>query len=364
MSFLRQCWYVAAWDNEVPPQRPLGRMLLGERLVIYRTAEGVVHALDDRCPHRFAPLHMGKVCGDAIRCGYHGLEFGPDGSCIRNPHAPGNIPAKARVRHYPVVERDSLIWIWMGDPERADPDKIPRFESMDPATHFVGKGYLLARAHYQLEVDNIMDLSHIDYLHPGTLGGASDPNAETSVVQQGDRVISYRLARNERLSPELEARNRLEPGTRVDRWLDVRWDPPGVMELQVGFAAAGTPEPRKTGRPRFFQHLFTPETETTTHYWFASSVPRSEGPQGEEIVVEMVRFLRAPFESEDLPMLEAQQRMMDGREFWSLQPVLLSSDAAAVRARRVMDQLVKAEQASNDEASNLIGTAGTHKETT
>lgn len=340
MPYLMNCWYVAAWDHEVTTEHPLGRTLLEQTLVLYRGETGTVHALADRCPHRFAPLHMGRVCGEAIRCAYHGLAFGPDGHCTHNPHGNGAIPAAAKVRRYPAFEQDSLIWVWMGDAERADTASIPRFESLNPQTHFVGKDYLHARANYQLEVDNIMDLSHIDYLHPATLGGGTDKNAEVKVMQDGHRVWSCRLARNERLSPELEARNRLEPGTRVDRWLDVRWDPPGVMELQVGFAPAGTPEPRSQGQARLFQHLFTPETGRTAHYWFGTSVPRSGGPQGESIVAEMVRFLRLPFETEDLPMLEAQQRQMGDAEFWALKPILLATDAAAVRARRVLDQLI------------------------
>jgi vanillate O-demethylase monooxygenase subunit len=338
------CWYVAAWDSEVTDARPLGRVLLDRRIVLYRGASGVAHALADRCPHRFAPLHMGSVCGEAIRCAYHGLEFGADGRCSHNPHGNGAIPSGAKVRSYPLVERDSLLWIWMGDTTQADPAAIPRFESLDPVTHCVGKDYLHARANYQLEVDNIMDLSHIDYLHPGTLGGGADKNAEASVVQEGQRVWSYRLARNERLSPELESRNHLEPGTRVDRWLDVRWDPPGVMELQVGFAPAGTENPRAQGKVRLFQHLFTPETKQSAHYWFGTSVPRAVGAEAHGIVAEMVKFLRRPFETEDLPMLEAQQRMMGSDDFWGLKPVLLSGDAAAVRARRVLDQLIENER--------------------
>jgi vanillate O-demethylase monooxygenase subunit len=348
MDYLKNCWYVAAWDHEVGAERPLGRVLLDQRIVLYRGASGEVHALEDRCPHRFAPLHMGTVCGEAIRCAYHGLEFGADGKCSHNPHGNGTIPSAAKVRAYPVVERDSLVWIWMGDSERVDPKDIPRFESLNPDTHHVGKDYLLARAHYQLEVDNIMDLSHIDYLHSGTLGGGTDKNAETSVVQEGRRVWSYRLARDERLSPELEARNQLEPGTRVDRWLDVRWDPPGVMELQVGFAPAGTPQPRTQGKVRLFQHIFTPETRQTTHYWFGTSVPRAAGPGGAQIVAEMVRFLRLPFETEDLPMLEAQQRVMGSANFWDLKPILLPGDAAAVRSRRVLGQLIQQERQTDD----------------
>lgn len=344
MNFLENCWYVAAWNDEVRSGQVLARTLLQQAVVLFRTETDKVSALADRCPHRFAPLSKGKVCGEVLSCGYHGLAFDRAGACTLNPHGNGNIPTAAKVRSYPIVERYSLLWIWMGDPDKADTDLIPDFSTLDPASHFVGKGYLHARAHYQLEVDNIMDLSHIDYLHGSTLGGESDRNAAVEVVQEGHRVWSRRLARNERLSPELERRNNLDPGTRVDRWLDVRWDAPGVMELRVGHVPAGTPDPRSNGKERVFVHLFTPETEVNTHYWFGSSVPKSLGPHGEAVMAEMIPFLRKPFENEDLPMLEAQQAAMAGRTFWSLKPILLAGDAAGVRARRVLDSLIEDEQ--------------------
>lgn len=284
------------------------------------------------------------MCGHALVCGDHGLAFDASGACTRNPHGSGAIPAAARVRSDPLVERYSLRWSRMGDADGADTASIPDFSPLDPTTHFVGKGDLHARAHRQLEVDNIMDLSHIDHLHQGSLGGESDHNAAVEVVQEGHRVWSLRLAHNERLSPELERRNRLEPGTRVDRWLDVRWDPPGVMELRVGHVPTGTPEPRRHGKERVFVHLFAPETETRTHYWFGSSEARELGPAGEAMMAEMIPFLRQPFETEDLPMLEAQQAAMRGAEFWSLKPILLASDAATVRARRVQDALMDGER--------------------
>ena len=131
-TYLRNVWYVAAWDHEVPADRPLARTILGERLVFFRDADGRPQALFDRCPHRFAPLSMGKVVDGCIQCPYHGLQFGGDGACTRNPHGSGLIPKAAQVRSYPVVERWSVLWIWIGDAAQADPELIPNFRSMDP----------------------------------------------------------------------------------------------------------------------------------------------------------------------------------------------------------------------------------------
>lgn len=346
-SFLRNVWYVAAWDHEVTADRPFARTILGERIVFFRNAEGHPAALFDRCPHRFAPLSRGKVIGDCIQCPYHGLEFNGDGACSRNPHGNGAIPKTAQVKSYPVVERWSVLWVWMGDGERADPNLIPEFRSMDPEKRWVGKDYLLAKAEYQLETDNILDLSHIEFLHPGTLGSDAVKQAQTEVQQDGDTVYSRRLTRNEQMMPSLAKRYGIPDGQRVDRWLDTRWDAPAVMELWVGVAPAGAPDPRAIGKQVPFIHLFTPETSTTTHYWFATSYPKRMGEEGRLRAESDVQYLREPFEREDLPMLEAQQDAIGDRDFWEMKPVLLASDAAAVRARRVLAALLKAEQAAS-----------------
>ena len=352
MNFLRNVWYVGAWDHEVSAEGLLARTLLNEPLVFFRNAAGQVQALLDRCPHRFAPLSMGTVVGDSVRCRYHGLEFDGSGACTRNPHGNGVIPKAACVRPYPAVERYSAIWVWMGDPSRADPESIPDFSSIDPATRSVGKDYLLARAEYQLETDNILDLSHIEYLHPGTLGSDAVNQAKADVVQEGNTVYSRRLTRNERLAPSLEQRYGIPEGQLVDRWLDSRWNAPAVMELWVGVAAPGSPDPRAVGKRVPFIHLFTPESDKTTHYWFATSYPKRMGDEGRRRAESDVKFLREPFEHEDLPLLEAQQRALGDTPFWDAKPILLAGDAAAVRARRVLDKLIKDEQALSATIAN------------
>jgi phenylpropionate dioxygenase-like ring-hydroxylating dioxygenase large terminal subunit len=344
MNVLRNVWYVAAWDHEVTTERPLARTLLGQPVVLFRDAAGRPRALKDRCPHRFAPLSMGTVVGDSIRCRYHGLEFNGGGACTRNPHGEGTIPRSACVTAYPVEERYSVVWIWMGDAHKADPALIPDFSSIDPDARCVGKDYLLARAEYQLETDNILDLSHIEYLHPGTLGSEAVKQAKSEVVQEGNTIYSRRLTRNERLMPSLEQRYGIPAGQLVDRWLDTRWNAPAVMELWVGVAPPGSPDPRAVGKRVPFIHLFTPETASTTHYWFATSYPKRMGDEGRRRAEEDVRYLREPFENEDLPMLEAQQRALGDTAFWDAKPILLAGDAAAVRARRVLDKLIREEQ--------------------
>lgn len=346
MTYLRNVWYVAAWANDVPQGQMLARQICDEPMVLYRDDQGVPHALFDRCPHRFAPLSMGKLCegGTSIQCGYHGLRFGADGKCNQNPHGDGRIPIAAAVKSYPVVERWSLLWVWMGDPAQADPALIPSFPFLDTEHWYVATAQMEIDANYVLESDNILDLSHIEYLHPTTLGAGQSGEGKTTVTQDGSTVWSRRVIRNEILPDFLYQATGLPDKAPCDRWLDVRWDAPASMYLQADMALAGTPREQGMQSPQ--AHLFTPISEGKTHYFYSFSMPKALGPWAEEAAQRNVAGLREPFLREDKPMVEAQQRALAGRSFWDLKPVLLEVDAPAVRARRVLEQLLAAEQAA------------------
>ncbi|MHA4871752.1 Rieske 2Fe-2S domain-containing protein [Duganella sp. PWIR1] len=344
MAYLRNAWYVAAWDNEIPVDALFQRTLLNESVLFFRDDDGVVQAISNRCPHRFAPLHMGKRVANGVQCPYHGLQFNGSGKCMGNPHGDGKIPAAASVKSYPVAEKYSAIWIWMGDADMADQQLIPDFSCMDPDHFYVGKRYLHAKANYVLETDNIMDLSHIQYLHPGTLGSSTVSDAITSVRQDGNTVYSNRQTVAEIMPDYLYTNMGFPNGLPVDRWVDVRWNAPANMLLDAGAVATG--RPREEGKSFPLPHLFTPETETSTHYWFAFCMPKALGEFGMQVAEEQVQGLSIPFTHEDLPMLEAQQQMMGDADFWSLKPVLLAGDGGAIRARRVLDKMIEQETAA------------------
>lgn len=346
MTFLRNVWYVAGWADEVVRDQLVARTICDEPIVLFRDAQGAARALFDRCPHRFAPLSMGKLCdgGSSIQCGYHGLRFGADGQCNHNPHGDGRIPIAATVKAYPVVERWSLLWIWMGDPDRADPTRIPAFPFLDTTNWYVGKAQMEIDANYVLESDNILDLSHIEFLHPGTLGAGQSGEGKTTVTQEGNTVWSRRAIRNEVLPPFLYQATGLTDQAPCDRWLDVRWDAPSTMYLQADIALAGTPREQSIQTPQ--AHLFTPASAEKSYYFYALAMPKSLGEWAEAAAQRNVMGLREPFLREDKPMVEAQQRAMAGRSFWDMKPVLLDVDAPAVRARRVLDQMLAAEQSA------------------
>ncbi len=341
-EYLKNVWYVAAWADEVS-EKMLARRLLDVPVILYRKANGEAVALHDRCPHRFAPLHLGSRVGDGVRCGYHGLEFSAAGDCVHNPHASGAIPRAAKVRAFPLIERYSMLWIWMGDAERADASCIPDFSFQDPEHFAVGKRYLFVRANYLLEVDNIMDLSHIQFLHPTTLGSSAVATADTQVYQEGGIVWSKRSTHAEVLPEFLYRARNIPSGTLCDRWIDVRWSAPASMALFAGAVATGTSRRDSDGVSQC--HIFTPETRRTSHYWFGISFPKSLGALAMQLAEEQIEALKAPFELEDLPMLEAQQDNIGEADFWSLKPVLLASDGGGVRARRLLEKMQTAEDA-------------------
>jgi vanillate O-demethylase monooxygenase subunit len=345
MAYLRNTWYVAAWGDEVAPAKLFNRTILGEPIVFFRKEDGTIAAIGDRCPHRFAPLHAGTLVGDCVRCPYHGLQFDSNGKCAHNPHGNGAIPDAAKVKAYPAVERHLAIWIWMGDPDAADAALIPDYSFLPAAKPTARNiGYLHTKCNYELMTDNIMDLSHVDFLHPTTLGGGALSSSKPDVSEQGDRIQIVWIAKSGKAPPAF-AVHLPDPAAAADVWTDVTWSAPGLMHLCAGVAPAGVP--LEQGLSSSNLHLMTPETATTTHYFFANT--RSFRQDDGEFNAMLDKILTGVFANEDLPMVESQQAAIGDGDFWSMKPVLLSADAGAIRVRRVLDRLIKAE------AGNLQG---------
>lgn len=345
MTYLRNAWTVAAWASELQPGQLLARTLLDEPLVFYRDPSGAPHALADRCPHRFAPLSMGTLCdnGAAVQCPYHGLRFDGSGTCVHNPHGDGKIPQAAKVRSYPVVERWSALWIWMGDPDRADASQIPDFGFNDPDDWAVGTGTMVVDAPYELEIDNILDLSHIEFMHP-LFSSDAVRRGKVECEQDGETVWCKRFMPDDEQVPDfLRQAFQVERGA-VDRWLHVRWNAPATMALWAGGVASG--QPMAQGVVSQQAHCFTPEGRGRTHYFYSIAFPRAMGPMAEALAAQNIALLRGPFEHEDKPVLEAVARQMSGADLLVLKPVLLPGDAAAMRARRLLQAMIAKEQAA------------------
>ena len=336
--FPRNGWYAAIWSKDLTTA-PVGRTFLDEAVVLYRAANGRVAALEDRCCHRAAPLSLGAIEGDHLRCGYHGLLFNADGQCVAIP-GQDTIPSSARVRAYPVVERYNVVWIWMGDPARADDSKIVEMSWLDDKGWTLTPGYLRIDANTQLLIDNLLDYTHVAHLHKNTISGdpreATTPT-KTERLNDGVRVGRWMI---DFKPPPLFAKAGNIEGN-VDRWQHATWRPPSIVYMDVGVAKTGTGAPqgnRSQGISIWSTHLVTPETETTCHYHFGFARNfKLDDPEMSTMLHEgTVRtFL------EDKVMLEAQQKKLKGGAIDGL--IHIAADAAQIQARRMLDEMCRAE---------------------
>jgi vanillate O-demethylase monooxygenase subunit len=344
-TYLRNAWYVAAWSDDLVGSHLLGRTILKQPVALYRKSDGSVAALQDVCPHRFAPLHRGRLLpGDVVQCPYHGLEFDASGACVRNPHGAKNIPSRACIRSYPVIEKHQAIWIWMGE-QRPDASKVPDFSVLDnvPPLHATKRDRITIRANYELIIDNLLDLSHGSYLHEGTLGNQDTVEAEISVEQDGDDVIVSRHARDA-TPPGLFAILMASLPGRVDKFTRMRWMPPSTLRLVTGICLPNAIPESGTGYHAI--HMLTPETDRTTHYFFTAvrfNVLTAGDGLNAQIQDRIATARRFAFEQEDAPVIEAQQQIIDAAPT-SLDPVILAVDVGPVRYKQVLQKLIRAEQ--------------------
>jgi phenylpropionate dioxygenase-like ring-hydroxylating dioxygenase large terminal subunit len=335
--FLRNCWYVAAWDHEVTRMNLLRRILLEEPVVFYRTEDGRPVALADRCCHRHAPLSRGKLRGDALECPYHGFTYDPSGACILVP-GQSTIPPGARVRSYPVVERYHWLWIWMGDPALADPAAIEDFHWMDdPAWRFAGERLEL-QANYVLLVENLLDLSHLSYVHPTTLG--TDKVAQTPMkaerFERGVRVTRWVM--DSPPPPFFQRAGGIAPEQHVDRWQIVDWTAPAFVRLDIGCAPTGTGA-REGDRSRGISmrnlNAITPETPRTTHYFWAQA--HNFGLDKKWLTDLIFENVHTAFQ-EDVGIIGAQQQNIDAGG--APPRIDMNHDAGGIAARRMLEAMI------------------------
>lgn len=343
--FLRNCWYTAAWDYELDDRTLLSRKFLDEQIVIWRQRNGTPVAIRDLCPHRFVPMSIGKRVGDALECGYHGLTFDGAGRCVAAP-CQNTIPKAARVKSYPMAEKHGFLWIWMGDPEKADRGTIPDFHyHKDPAWDGTG-GMIRVAANYELISDNLIDLSHLNFIHGSTLGNEACNAAEVKTVVEGNTVEVKRYVPDAPPVPAWEAAFRAHKGHegKVDHWLNMKWVPPGFLYLDVGVKPVG--RPMEEGLRVIGTNLLTPETDRITNYFWGVCRPYGlDDPWLNKFWHDVTNFAF----NQDRDVIEAQQRCMDAEGIatdagvWSM-ALGLKGDAGQIQCRRVLRRLLDAER--------------------
>ena len=350
--FLKNTWYVAAWASELERGQPHARKIAGERVVFYRKQDGELVALEDRCPHRWAPLSKGRIEGDELRCMYHGLKFAADGHCTLVPDQE-KISPQLCARTFPVVERHQWVWIWTGDPALADPSAIPDCSYLDDPARRFKTGQLDYEAHHALISDNLLDLSHISFLHEKTLAArpAGEPEDKETVRSPGGQ-FAKRIetgVRYERWRTGDYGRSLIQAksGGTGDVWSRLDYVVPGVFISRLSTYPAGTAEKCNFEMPpadveplsdNMSCQAVTPMTERTTRYFFSS------GPRRADVTDEeangMWKVAEVAFE-EDRDMIEAQQKIIDKHP--AKRMAWIDADKGPAMFRQLMAQLMRDE---------------------
>lgn len=333
--YLRNHWYIVAHDYEMEGGKIVARTICDMPMAIFRGEDGRVGAVDDRCPHRYAPLSSGEIAGNEIQCGYHGIRFGRDGGCT---HIPGGLPIPKGfgTRHFPVEERHGFIWAWLGE-KAADPGMIPDFSENKKAGWKGVPGYLNIACNYQLMVDNILDLTHVVFVHRTTLAGGGVAETPLEVSVEGDRVIAQRMMHNVDSANIYRAARGLNG--KIDRWQMFEYLPPMYVRINLGAKEAGADTPMGEPVHRVLNG-FTPESENRLHYFWSTARPWAlDDPKVDDIYRTMIDLAF----DEDKRIVERQQKLID------LDPenAHLASfpfDRAGQSARRILRRLMDEEQ--------------------
>ena len=347
----RNAWYMAGWDKDVPHHHGDGgeviaATILGQPLVLARDDAGAVFALEDRCPHRAAPLSLGKCEGGGLRCWYHGVRFAADGRAVEVP-GQDTIPAALAARAFPAVERHAAIWVWMGDAAKADEALIPPFIGYGDPEWAMTPGRLDYVAPARLIHDNLLDLSHIAYVHKDTFAGGSDASADGWLASNVTSTTLPNGVAVERANCGMppNANSGLGAGESADLWSRYSFTVPGIFLLSTDRYPPGTLDPANMQRradqsvlTTFTCQAVTPLTADTTCYFFAFGARAATHAHMQDFFADL--GLRAFLE--DKRMIEAQWRTMQAT---GTKIMPLAMDQAVLKYEAVNRRLLKEDAA-------------------
>lgn len=337
-DFLMNYWYLAAWEHEIG-EKPVRRMLLGYPVALFRDSKGEIQAIIDRCSHRFAPLSEGIVKGDSVECPYHGLQFNGKGQCSLNPFT-GKPHPQADIRSFPIVQDEEFVWIWPGDPELAEQTPIPKYKPrlIQTPQHYLTFMHEMQESNHLLGLDNLMDLTHAGYVHRPSFGQGTEEmtrlfNGARKKMYEEDGKVIMRLE-------YLDDKGEMMEGM----WVETIWEPPGRIIISKGHS---NEVPITIGALWENLHMHTPATKDLTHYFTAEPYTSENGRDLDHEARIDAFFSKKVFKSEDDYMMKFVWEDMKGEEdIFKLNPVLLETDAGAVRARRVYKRLLDAQNAA------------------
>ncbi len=343
--FIKNTWYVACSLSELQAlgDRPLGRTICNEKIAFFKGPNGQVAAVEDFCPHRGAPLSLGKVCQGHLQCGYHGLVMGTDGKAVEMPMQ--RVRGFPPIKSYAVIERHGFVWVWPGDQSRVDAQQMPVFEFFDHPDWAYGGGLYHVKADYRLMIDNLMDLTHETYVHANSIGQPEVDETPCETRTDGQQVVTQRFMSDIHAPPfwQMAMRaNGLDPQAKVDRWQICRFTPPSHVMIDVGVALAGHggfDAPAQVKAYSVVVDFITPETETS--HWYHWGMARNFKAQDTSLT-EQIRDGQGRIFGEDMEMLERQQSNLT--QWPDRKLLMLNIDAGGVQSRRLIDRMLAQEQ--------------------
>lgn len=342
--FLKNAWYCAGWSHNlgIGQDDLLTRPIAGKSVLLYRKLDGAAVAMEDRCPHRSAPLSLGRKEGDSVRCMYHGILFGPDGRCS---HIPGMaaIPDNARVPLLPVVEKDGWIWVWMGAPEKADPALICDALAPDSPGWRLKTNHIHIHTNYRQEIHNLADLSHVAWVHGITFGGSEKWSYIKPKHRMKPRGIETEFCVRNIPAPNF-ARHLFPAEARFDIQVHVRLSVPCnfILSFRVHEAGDATTGPSngKLLLDTFSSQAVTPRDESNVDYYFSWGTSEETYFPG---IVDLMFETNAKAFEEDKRMLEGQWERM--QQYPGAPEINIVHDAGPSRILWILDKLLEEENA-------------------
>ncbi len=287
--------------------------------MLFCDAEGKASALEDSCCHRATPLRLSEVVAEGLRCGYHGLTFDGTGRCVAIL-GQDRIPRNAKVRSYPILERQEIVWIWVGDPDLACADKrhvdFPWNDDHENWPH-IHDMYEID-CNFMLLVDNLMDLTHIPYIHRKTIGGGDqrgqvDATMDvTETETETETGVHYIRWMEGIVPPPTYVKGAgFAEGALVDRWQEFEYVVPSSVVQWIGALEAGrgarADREQDGGFNLRLYHGITPKTESSCYYFWT---PLNGYKPKDEAVTRILHEEIAVTFDEDLEFLESQQACM------------------------------------------------------
>lgn len=324
--FPKNCWYVAAAGHELG-RAILKRTLADEQIIMYRTEAGAPVAMLDMCPHRHAPLSLGKLVGDSVQCGYHGITFDCTGKCVRIP-GESRILERFAATTYPATERWGFVWLWLGEKEKADESLLPepfRFQA-EPGWAPLD-GYVHVKGHYQLLVDNLLDLSHEAFAHMSTIGNAAVGETPCTTTVRDGTIEVFRFMKD--CDPPKLFVKAAGFDTNIDRYQKITFHPPCFVAIEVWAAPTGTEDKRLMW---WVLNALTPETGRSTHYFWG--LPRRFKQEDRELTELLRTGVYRTFD-EDKAIIEQQQLILE-RVPLEKRSIFTPADQAPTRARQMV----------------------------